>query len=353
VSAIDSSSRLALRQGRTHTIRPMRDPIGTPTLSPETEPTARFVPLPGAPAAPPVIVYSIHDGSRIPPFATPEARRWASERCTTERDWGANRLAQRIGAALGLDGVWQMQVARSVLDFGRLRGITTPGTDHYNRRALAPEFAARLQEPECELVLQLYDRAEADLHARIAARRRATGAPLVLLGVHTFDPVGTDGRGGPLRPRPPVSLLHVPERLARETYLGACVTGRPHARRRRRRAAVGGGEGEGRVAARSGEACLPRKQGRLGGEHHGYAQRSCACPWRSLLGLRRPPSAVRFADVLRAIEPGPGVQPCAFGLKRCDALAPCPLHGAWAAINEAITKWAESTTLQSCLAPPR
>ncbi len=218
MSAIDSSSRLALRQGRTHTIRPMRDPIGTPTLSPETEPTARFVPLPGAPAAPPVIVYSIHDGSRIPPFATPEARRWASERCTTERDWGANRLAQRIGAALGLDGVWQMQVARSVLDFGRLRGITTPGTDHYNRRALAPEFAARLQEPECELVLQLYDRAEADLHARIAARRRATGAPLVLLGVHTFDPVGTDGRGGPLRPRPPVSLLHVPERLARETY---------------------------------------------------------------------------------------------------------------------------------------
>ena len=69
-------------------------------------------------------------------------------------------------------------------------------------------------------------------------------------------------------------------------------------------------------------------------------------------GLRRPPSAVRFADILRAIEPGPGVQPCAFGLKRCDALAPCPLHGAWTVINEAITRWAESTTLQSCLAPP-
>lgn len=218
MSVDHSDHPLALQRGRTHTIWPMRDPTSAPTLSPETETVASFVPLPAAPDAPTVVVYSVHDGSRIPHFAAPEARHWANERFAAERDWGANQLAERIGAALGLDGIWQMQIARSVLDFGRLRGITVPGTDHYNRRALAHQFARLLREDEHELALRLYDQAEADLQTRIAARHRAGPAPLVLLGVHTFDPVGTDGRGGPPRARPPVSLLHVPERLSPETY---------------------------------------------------------------------------------------------------------------------------------------
>jgi hypothetical protein len=39
------------------------------------------------------------------------------------------------------------------------------------------------------------------------------------------------------------------------------VTGRPSSGAVGAAPPLGGGEGEGRVAARSGEACLPRKQG--------------------------------------------------------------------------------------------
>lgn len=65
--------------------------------------------------------------------------------------------------------------------------------------------------------------------------------------------------------------------------------------------------------------------------------------------LRRPPSAIRFVDVVNAIEPSHTARPCAFGWKKCDAARPCALHGAWGQLNATMTAWAETTTLQSCL----
>ncbi len=61
--------------------------------------------------------------------------------------------------------------------------------------------------------------------------------------------------------------------------------------------------------------------------------------------LRRPPGAVRFREVLVALDSMPSTKRCAFGWGKCNASRPCPLHPAWATLNEAFDAWANTTTL--------
>ncbi len=61
--------------------------------------------------------------------------------------------------------------------------------------------------------------------------------------------------------------------------------------------------------------------------------------------LTRPPTQIRFSDVLAAVDEAPSVGRCAFGWETCDARHPCPLHPAWSKLNEQMTAWAEQTTL--------
>lgn len=65
--------------------------------------------------------------------------------------------------------------------------------------------------------------------------------------------------------------------------------------------------------------------------------------------LDRPPADVHFADVLAAVGAGarPGV--CAFDWQSCDPRHPCPLHPAWSQMQEALDRWAHTTTLRSLL----
>lgn len=57
--------------------------------------------------------------------------------------------------------------------------------------------------------------------------------------------------------------------------------------------------------------------------------------------LARPPSAIRFADILAAA----GVEAddhCAFGWARCNRASPCPMHPAWVELKERFAAWSES-----------
>lgn len=61
--------------------------------------------------------------------------------------------------------------------------------------------------------------------------------------------------------------------------------------------------------------------------------------------LSRPADQVRFVDVLAAVDALPTENRCAFGWGDCDVKNPCPLHPAWSRLNDAMTGWAEGTTL--------
>ncbi len=60
--------------------------------------------------------------------------------------------------------------------------------------------------------------------------------------------------------------------------------------------------------------------------------------------LARHPKRIRLRDVLEATDSAlPDA--CAFGYGKCDAKHPCPLHGTWSELKDAITDWASRTTL--------
>lgn len=61
--------------------------------------------------------------------------------------------------------------------------------------------------------------------------------------------------------------------------------------------------------------------------------------------LARPPSKIRFADVLGAMGEAPVGGRCAFGWGKCDAKAPCPMHPVWTVLSDALQTWAAKTTL--------
>ena len=65
--------------------------------------------------------------------------------------------------------------------------------------------------------------------------------------------------------------------------------------------------------------------------------------------LARPPSEVRFIDILRAVDFEPAVDHCLFGLGSCDAQNPCPLHSEWSNLKGQIEQWARSHTLGDSL----
>jgi Rrf2 family protein len=60
--------------------------------------------------------------------------------------------------------------------------------------------------------------------------------------------------------------------------------------------------------------------------------------------LARPPHAITFKDVLRAVDAFPLSERCAFGWGACDSASPCPLHGPWTAISQEFHDWAARTT---------
>src|SRR5213596_730896 len=50
-----------------------------------------------------------------------------------ERDWGAEQVARHLTAALHLGSYHRVNVARTLLDFGRFPGCTIPGSSFVDR----------------------------------------------------------------------------------------------------------------------------------------------------------------------------------------------------------------------------
>jgi len=61
--------------------------------------------------------------------------------------------------------------------------------------------------------------------------------------------------------------------------------------------------------------------------------------------LARPPSQIRFVEVLEAVDSMPLANRCAFGKARCSNTRPCLLHPAWTRLKNSFLEWARSTTL--------
>ncbi|MCA9490010.1 MAG: Rrf2 family transcriptional regulator [Myxococcales bacterium] len=61
--------------------------------------------------------------------------------------------------------------------------------------------------------------------------------------------------------------------------------------------------------------------------------------------LARPREAIRFLDVLEAVDVDLTSDDCAFGFGRCNAASPCPLHDAWLELKQSMLVWAARKTL--------
>jgi len=69
--------------------------------------------------------------------------------------------------------------------------------------------------------------------------------------------------------------------------------------------------------------------------------------------LARRPEGIRLRDVLEAVGGELERDVCIFGVGRCDALDPCPLHDSWSRLNDAFHAWAKKTTLADLRPGPR
>ena len=144
-----------------------------------------------------ILIYTIHDGRSTPSLALtaltkhPEVRHAYRK----ERDWGANLVAGHLARHLGLGGYLKVELARVLLDFGRLPGRSRADVAHLERRAIFPPAGELLSLAATERLLGCYDRLEAILTRRLAGKALS-------IAIHTYDPLDDDGRL-----RPELSLI--------------------------------------------------------------------------------------------------------------------------------------------------
>jgi len=180
-----------------------------------TEPVEllEFIPTSGTASAPThpipehfqgrVMIDTVHDGSFIPAQFLRDAGGGAIEAerfqpyYERERDWGASMVAGHLSAALGLEGFFQVNVARVLMDYGRFPGVTGSKAEHLNRYAVNYPFSDLLSyEQKTHLLESYYDAISVRTDAVVRDR-------LIKIAVHTYDPVNPSGIQ-----RPHVSLVN-------------------------------------------------------------------------------------------------------------------------------------------------
>ena len=149
-----------------------------------------------------VLVYTIHDGAAVPRhlfgdrseeiLGRPEIRR----AFVAERDWGADLVAGQLARALGLGGFLRVNLARLVMDYGRLPGSSHGKVRHLHRYSFYPPFGDLLSEQQKYDLLEHYYDAVSQAIGLAAIDKRITFA------VHTYDRFNATGTV-----RPDVSLL--------------------------------------------------------------------------------------------------------------------------------------------------
>lgn len=151
----------------------------------------------------------IHSGYCVPPdfynrFKGDEAG--LIEAYNTERDWGADFVAQALTAQLGLSGYYRVNTARVFVEVGRFpqrlyrRPSLTPLDQPFNRIAFTEPYSARLNDEEREAALSAYYDPACDVLEQLVATKR------VKIAIHTYDATNQSGT-----PRPEVSLIHIPK----------------------------------------------------------------------------------------------------------------------------------------------
>ncbi len=165
-----------------------------------------------------IVICTLHDGSCLPAAIAHSpnlARAFGDGTLFSHfagmRDWGANVVAERLAARLGLPCWHRINVARVVMDFNRFPGSSPGHAEPLERLAISGLLAERLNHVEKRHILeQWYD-------AVSGALEEAIGDALIVVGVHTYDAFN-DTRTS----RPAVSLLsrsHSYQRDSRLPYL--------------------------------------------------------------------------------------------------------------------------------------
>jgi hypothetical protein len=143
-----------------------------------------------------------HDGACIPAeFLVDERGRPHDEapllgHYERERDWGASLVAARVASCLGLEGFYRVEIARVLLDFGRLPGITRRDFGHLRRLAINYPFSALLTWRQSQRLLEEYYDAISSAIDDVVRDR------LIKIALHTYDRFNPNGTE-----RPPISVV--------------------------------------------------------------------------------------------------------------------------------------------------
>lgn len=133
-----------------------------------------------------VMIDVIHDGNCIPEKFLmnrdePGNHQILTDNYCRERDWGAELLASLLASALHLQGYYRVNIARTLLDFGRFPGITDKSADHMTRFAINYPFSKWLLFDQKKEVLEdYYDKISSGMDAAIRHK-------LVKIAIHTYD----------------------------------------------------------------------------------------------------------------------------------------------------------------------
>lgn len=138
-----------------------------------------------------ILVYSIHGGDVIPEEyynavkqTYPKHKNFDKTLYRTycmEKDWGANQVAASLASHLGLPGFVRVNIARALLDFGRLPGITPPEAGHLDRYAINYPFSSYLDiDGKRALLEQCFDPISETIEKYVEGKT-------LIIGIHTYD----------------------------------------------------------------------------------------------------------------------------------------------------------------------
>lgn len=110
-----------------------------------------------------IMIDVIHDGNHIPEVFLKKADNKSKNFKETlqasychERDWGAEIVAAYLASALHINSYFRINIARTLLDFGRFPGITHQSADHMQRFAINYPFSECLSFEHKKNILEDY-----------------------------------------------------------------------------------------------------------------------------------------------------------------------------------------------------
>jgi len=137
-----------------------------------------------------ILLHTPHDGGYIPPLflykksGEPKVNLDTLDRAyIAERDWGANLVAHKIAAAMGVAGYARNRLARVLMDFNRFPGSTPPGNiAPLERLAINRPFTTVLNHVKKVRLLEGYYDTSSDFFEKKLLTNK-----LIMIAVHTYD----------------------------------------------------------------------------------------------------------------------------------------------------------------------